>query len=142
MSQNNTPPHQMTYYHQEINRIGRICYANKGQIDAVIGIRRYIDHHYDSALNLDQLSQVRFISKFHLLRLFKKYYGQTPLQYLTDKRIEKAKDHLRSGMNITDTCFLIGFESPSSFSTLFKSRQGMTPTEFQKRAIFAKSVSR
>lgn len=125
----------MTFYEREINRIRGIVYANQGQLDAVIGTRKYIDNNYDRDLNLDSLSHIRFVSKYHLLRLFKKYYGQTPKQYLTDKRIEKSKEYLKQGMNITDTCFAIGFESPCSFSTLFKSRTGLTPTAFQKEQL-------
>ncbi len=128
----------MTYYLKEITRIKDDCYSNKGQLDTVIGTRHYINNNFEKKLNLDLLSNVRFTSKFHLLRLFKKYYGQTPRQYLIDKRIEKAKELLKKGTNMTDTCFEIGFDSPSSFSTLFKSRVGLTPTEFQKRAIFTK----
>ena len=54
--------------------------------------------------------------------------------------IEKSKEYLEKGMNITETCFAIGFESPSSFSTLFKNRTGLPPTQFQKKATFTKSV--
>ena len=92
----------------------------------------YIKNNYDANLNLDLLSHKLVVSKYHLLRLFKRYYGLTPNQYLTDKRIEKAKELLTQGTNVTETCFDIGFDSPSSFSTLFKSRVGKTPTEFQK----------
>jgi AraC-like DNA-binding protein len=128
----------MTFYESEIKRIRSIIYSNQGQIDTVISTRNYINNNYDGELNLDMLSQNGFVSKFHLLRLFKKYYGQTPKQYLTDKRIEKSKECLKQGMNITDTCFAIGFEAPSSFSTLFKNRTGLTPSEFSQRATFTK----
>jgi len=130
----------MTYYHKEITRIESICYSNKGQLYTVIGTRHYINNNFDKELNLDMLSHIRFTSKFHLLRLFKRYYGQTPKQYLIDKRIEQAKELLTKGNNVTETCYDIGFDSPSSFSTLFKSRVGQTPSEFQKRATFTKSV--
>lgn len=133
-------PIKMTFYQSEIKRIKSLVYTNQGQLDAVIGTRNYIDNNYEADLNLKVLSHHRLVSKYHLLRLFKKYYGQTPKQYLTDKRIEKSKEYLIKGMNITETCFAIGFESPSSFCTLFKSRIGLTPTEFQKRATFTKSV--
>ena len=129
----------MTYYLKEITQIKKKCYYNQGQLDTVIGTRHYINNNFDKDLNLDLLSHIRFTSKFHLLRLFKKYYGQTPMQYLIEKRLEKSKELLISGQTITETCFDIGFESPSSFSTLFKSKFGLTPTEFQKRAIFAKA---
>src|SRR6478609_3746476 len=130
----------MTFYESEINRIRGIVYSNKAQLDTVIGTRNYINNNYDIKLNLNLLSHTRFVSKYHLLRLFAKYYGQTPQQYLTGKRIEKSKEYLRKGISITETCIAIGFESPSSFSTLFKSKTGLTPTEFQKRATFAKPV--
>jgi AraC-like DNA-binding protein len=82
-----------------------------------------------------------FTSKFHLLRLFKKYYGQTPKQYLIEKRIEKAKELLQEGETVTETCFATGFGSPSSFSTLFKSRVGLTPVEFQKKQFLQSRFS-
>ncbi|GGH63137.1 hypothetical protein GCM10011379_13690 [Filimonas zeae] len=130
---------QVTYYHAEITRIKQICYANKGQIDTVIETRRYITKHFDEAISLELLSHKQFTSKFHLLRLFKKYYGQTPQQYLADRRIEKAKEFLSTGLSVTAVCFNIGFESPASFCTFFKARVGVNPAEFRKRAILTKS---
>ena len=129
----------MTYYLKEITRIKNNCYSNQGQLDTVIGTRHYINNNFDNELNLDLLSHIRFTSKFHLLRLFKRYYGQTPMQYLIERRLDKSKELLLKGQSVTETCFDIGFESPSSFSTLFKSKFGLTPTEFQKRAIFTRS---
>ena len=131
----------MTHYQSEIIRIRDICYSNKAQIETVIGARQYINNNFDRELNLNLLSRTRFTSKFHLLRLFKKYYGQTPKQYLTDKRIEKSKELLKNGRSVSETCFAVGFESQSSFCTLFKKRVGLTPTAFQKRATFTKSDS-
>jgi AraC-like DNA-binding protein len=128
----------MTFYQREINRIKNICYSNERQIDAVIRTRRFIDNNFDSEVNLILLSNIGFASKFHLLRLFKKYYGLTPKQYLTEKRIEESKVRLKKGMTVTQTCLSVGFECPSSFSTLFKGKIGMSPIEFQKRATFAK----
>ncbi|HUC82908.1 MAG TPA: AraC family transcriptional regulator [Flavisolibacter sp.] len=125
----------MTYYLKEITRIKNTCYANQGQLDTVIGTRRYIDHNYDNELNLQVLSHIRFTSKFHLLRLFKRYYGQTPKQYLIDKRLEESKTCLANGSSITEACFAVGFESPCSFSTLFKSKFGLTPTAYQKKQL-------
>lgn len=122
----------MTFYQKEINRIKGICYSNQEQIQTVIGTRSYIENNFDKKLNLDLLSHIRFTSKFHLLRLFKKYYGQTPKQYLIDKRIEQSKNYLKMGRSVSDTCYSVGFETPSSFSTLFKSKTGLTPSEYQK----------
>lgn len=129
----------MTEYFRQVSKLMNDCYPNKEQLDTIIGTRHYINNHFDKELNLNFLSKVRFTSKFHLIRLFKKYYGQTPKQYIIDKRIEQAKVLLKKGTKITNTCFEVGFDTPSTFSTLFKSRVGLSPTEFQKRATFTKS---
>jgi len=130
----------MTFYLSEVTRIRSTCYGNQAQLETVMVTRRYINHNFDKKLNLKLLSHIHFTSKFHLLRLFRRYYGQTPQQYLTDKRIEKAKELLSKGTPVNETCFEIGFESPCSFSTLFKSHTGISPAGFQKRATFAMPV--
>ena len=84
---------------------------------------------------MEVLSRGQWVSKYHLLRMFKKYYGLTPRQYLIDKRVEKSKEHLINGMSVTETCFAVGFESLGSFSTLFKTKTGKSPSEFQKEQL-------
>ena len=128
----------MTYYFREASKVMNDCYSNKVQLDTIIGTRHYINNHFEKELNLDLLSHIRFTSKYHLLRLFKRYYGQTPRQYLIDRRLAKSKKLLLSGQSVTETCFDVGFESPSYFSTLFKSKFGHTPSEFQKKSNFHK----
>ncbi|OJJ16976.1 hypothetical protein BKI52_30125 [marine bacterium AO1-C] len=123
----------MTFYEEEVKRIRQSIYSNQGQLDIIMAVRIYINNHYDNAdLNLDLLSQIHCISKYHLLRLFKKYYGLTPRQYLMDKRIEKSKECLKNRMSVTETCFAVGFQSLGSFSTLFKTKTGKSPVQFQK----------
>ena len=125
----------MTFYEKEINRINNIIYSNQEQIETVIGVKSYIDNNYENDLNLDYLSRVRFVSKYHMLRLFKRHYGITPRQYLIDKRIEKSKEQLKGGISVTESCFAVGFESVGSFSTLFKVKTGKSPSEFQKKQL-------
>ena len=125
----------MTFYEKKLSKLKQSIYKNQGQIDAVIAVKNYIDNHYETDLNLESLSKTQFISKFHLLRLFKKYYGLTPKQYLTDKRIAQAKKHLQNGMNVTETCFAVGFESLGSFSVLFKNKTGKSPHAFRKEQL-------
>jgi AraC-like DNA-binding protein len=125
----------MTFYKEKLNRLKVIIYKNQAQIDAVIAVRNYINDHYETDLNLKVLSETHCISKYHLLRLFKKYYGLTPRQYVIDKRIEKSKKHLGDGMSVTEACFAVGFESLGSFSSLFKSKTGKSPSAYQKEQL-------
>ena len=125
----------MSYYQQEISRIRKAVFNNQGQIDAVIAIKNFIDSNYENDLNLDLLSKIQLISKYHLIRLFKKYYGQTPRQYLIDTRIRRSKDQLKKGDTVTEVCFAVGFESLGSFSSLFKARTGQTPSQFRKEQL-------
>lgn len=125
----------MTFYEKKLDRIRGLLYSNEGQINTVIGIRNYIENNYDVNLNLDLLARIQFVSKFHLIRLFKKYYGLTPRQYLIDKRIAKSKEHLKNGNSVTETCFDVGFTSLGSFSTLFKEKTGKSPSAFRKEQL-------
>ena len=129
----------MNHYQSEVLRLRRICYSNTAHLETVIGTRKYIDQHYASDINLDLLAFVRYTSKYHLLRLFKRYYGITPRQYLIQKRIEIAKKLLAEGMSVTECCFEVGFDSPGSFSSLFKRRVGCPPSEY-KKAQFSRSI--
>ncbi|MEM6631670.1 MAG: AraC family transcriptional regulator [Bacteroidota bacterium] len=125
----------MSFFESEVERLDKLLYSNKAQLDTVKGVKNYIDHNFEQEVNLAVLAQSKFVSKYHLLRLFKQYYGQTPKQYLTDKRMEKAKEYLKKGMTVTETCFAVGFKSLGSFSALFKRRNGISPIEFQKEQL-------
>ncbi len=129
---------KMTYFIQEFNRIKEICFSNQVQIDIAVNTKRYIDENFDKELNLEFLAHLRFTSKYHLIRVFKKYYGITPRQYLINKRIEQAKKYLESGKSVSDTCYRVGFESINSFSNLFRAKTNMPPSVYRK-ATFDKS---
>jgi len=130
----------MTFYEEKLDHIKNTCFSNDKQIRTIIETRHFIDSNFEKDLKLDFLSHIRFTSKYHLHRLFKKYYGLTPRQYLIDKRIEKSKEYLKNGMTVTETCFAVGFQSLGSFSQLFKTKTGKSPSEFQ-RARFEKQLT-
>lgn len=128
----------MNYYIREVKRIKEICFSNQIQLDIAVNTKRYIDSNFEKAINLNLLAHLRFTSKYHLIRVFKRYYGVTPRQYLIDKRIENAKKLLKRGASVSDTCYTVGFESVNSFSNLFKAKTGMAPSRYRK-ATFDKS---
>jgi AraC-like DNA-binding protein len=98
----------------------------------MVQAKLYMDSHYGELIDLDNIADEASFSKFHFIRLFRKIYQCTPHQYLIKVRIEKAKEFLKDAMTITETCHRIGFESISSFSTLFKTSTGYSPTAYQE----------
>ncbi len=125
----------MTFYEQKLRSLQSTLYKNQEQIDAIIAVRNDITSKSETDLNLDQLSKTHLISKFHLIRLFKKYYGLTPRQYLINVRIEKSKALLQKRVSVTETCFAVGFTSLGSFSVLFKTRTGKAPAQYRKEQL-------
>ncbi|HTM65622.1 MAG TPA: AraC family transcriptional regulator [Flavipsychrobacter sp.] len=99
----------------------------------IVKAKLFIDQNYHRSIDLNNISDEAYFSKFHFIRLFKSIYGSTPHQYLTRVRIENAKQFLRLNHSVSDTCFTVGFDSITSFTGLFKKSEGETPSEFQKR---------
>jgi len=102
----------------------------------------YIDDNYQEPIDLDQVSQQAFLSKFHFHRLFRQIYRRTPHQYLTWKRINKAKDLLSENKPVTEVCNEVGFESIGSFSVLFKKEIGFAPTYYRNMAWLKKQKAK
>lgn len=128
---------KMTNYAKELARIKQLCFSNEQQLNLALNTKRYINTHFDQEINLDLLAHLHFTSKYHLIRIFKKYFGITPRQYLINKRIEIAKKKLKSGVSVSDTCYAVGFGSISSFSNLFRAKTGVAPSVY-RRATFDK----
>src|SRR5438132_13762519 len=110
----------MTYYHHIVLQMGRSLYPNQDLTDRIISAKQYMDQHYSSPLCLDEVAQTVYISKFHFIRLYKKYYGQTPHTHLQEIRLTKAKELLRKGIPVRQVCLAIGFDSVPSFTRLYK----------------------
>jgi AraC-like DNA-binding protein len=95
--------------------------------------RDLMDLRFSDPLDLDQLASVAGFSKFHFARTFKHAYGETPANYLSRRRVERAKDLLRSAnLTVTEVCMLVGFSSLGSFSSRFSALVGMSPSAFQR----------
>ncbi len=94
--------------------------------------RRLLERDYAMPVTIEQLSREVAISPYHLIRLFRHIYKQTPHQYLIQLRIGKAKELLSSSdLSITEICALVGFESLGSFSTLFHKVSGLSPRAYR-----------
>jgi AraC-like DNA-binding protein len=95
-----------------------------------------MDRDYAQPIDLDALARRAHCSRFHFLRSFRAAYGETPHAYLTRRRIERAKDLLRSAnLTVTEVCFLVGFSSLGSFSARFRELVGVPPSAYRDDAV-------
>lgn len=105
--------------------------------DALVHLRRardHVDRHFAEELDLDELAAIALMSKFHFLRSFSSVYGSTPIAYLSERRVERAQDLLRtSNLTVTEVCNAVGYSSLGSFGTRFREIVGETPSAFQRR---------
>ena len=108
----------------------------------IVAAKIYIDENYQEPIDLDTISRQAFLSRFHFHRIFRKVYNRTPHQYLTWKRINKAKELLSENKPVTDVCNEVGFESIGSFSVLFKKEIGFAPTYYRNIAWLKKQKAK
>jgi AraC-like DNA-binding protein len=108
-------------------------------VDLLAHLRRArdtADRHYAEPLDLDVLARTAGMSKYHFLRCFEAEYGETPIQYVTRRRIERATDLLRAtNLTVTEVCHLVGYTSLGSFSRKFTELVGMNPSTYQRTQV-------
>jgi transcriptional regulator GlxA family with amidase domain len=96
--------------------------------------RDLADRRFAEALDLEALAGAAHLSKYHFSRCFAETYGETPMRYLTRRRVERAQDLLRSAnLTITEVCVLVGFSSHGSFSSRFRELVGESPRQYRDR---------
>jgi AraC-like DNA-binding protein len=103
-------------------------------MEELFGIKDYLKHHGSRGVSLDELAREFRISKYHLIRLFKRAFGMTPIQYHQLLRIEKAKEMIQ----FTDTGFseiadAFGYDSINAFSRAFRNVEGVPPSFYRRR---------
>lgn len=98
---------------------------------AVERARAYLDAHFAEDVDLAALAQVAGLSRFHLIRAFRRATGLTPHAWLTDRRIRAARPLLAAGLPPSEVAQACGFADQSHLTRAFKARVGVTPGQFR-----------
>ena len=109
----------------------------------IVSTKLFIDENFCEPIDLDMLSRHSCISRFHFHRLFTRIYRRTPHRYLTQKRIDNARQMLAGDkMTVSEICNSVGFESLGSFSILFKKEIGFAPQYYRNQAYHKKRLAK
>lgn len=107
--------------------------ANNEAIDRAIN---FIKDNYKNSFSLDELADKAFLSKFHLLRIFKKKTGLTPYTYQTQLRLNEARKLIFQDRTLTEIAYELGFADQAHFTNTFKKyANGANPSDLLKTAI-------
>lgn len=99
-------------------------------MDRIGRVIAYINEHIAENLTLDTLSGQFFISKYHLMREFKKRTNRSIYQFILSKRVNLAKLTLQSGVSPSDAAVRCGFDDYSSFYRAFRGEIGLSPNQY------------
>lgn len=93
----------------------------------------YINAHFSKDITLVDVSREVDISPYYFSKIFKEETGENFIEYLTNIRIDKAKDLLaETDLSMKEICAQIGYSDPNYFSRAFKKNVGVTPTEYKE----------
>ena len=94
--------------------------------------REYINLNFQNEISLDDVSREIDISPYYFSKIFKDQTGKNFIDYLTELRINKAKDLLENtDLSMKEICAKVGYSNPNYFSRTFKKNVGVSPTEYK-----------
>ncbi|QGY39974.1 helix-turn-helix domain-containing protein [Pseudodesulfovibrio cashew] len=99
---------------------------------AVNRAREIIRARFGEDLPLGELAREAGLSPFHLVRVFEKQLGMTPHGYLTQTRVERAREQLSGNGRLADIAAACGFSDQAHLTRLFKRQTGLTPGKYRK----------
>lgn len=97
-------------------------------------VEEYLKKNYMHDISLDTVSRTINFSPFYFSKLFKQHFGTNFIDYLTDIRIETAKEILKDPTkSAKDIGSMVGYTDPNYFAKIFKRKTGFTPTEYRNQ---------
>ncbi len=116
----------------EVSREKNTPYLPERKAEIIQPAMEYIHKNYtEELISVKNLSELCGISYEYFRRLFEKFYGVSPIKYINDLKIKRAKELLLSGLySVSDAAFASGFSDLSHFSRFFKANEGMWPSEY------------
>lgn len=102
--------------------------------DAVYYLKKYLDENYCAYISLNDIAEKYHFTASYLSKSFKKKMHITPLKYVINLRIERAKQLMRQNpeLSLKEIGIMVGYEDPNYFSRIFKNCTGINPSEYMQ----------
>lgn len=108
------------------------CYSEQNNDILLLRVKDYIERNYFENHTMKSLAELVNISPYYLGHKFKEKFNYSPINYLIKCRIGEAQTLLQNtDKQISDICFLVGFNNPSHFQSTFKQLVGVTPRSYR-----------
>ena len=102
------------------------------EIRRIVEALRHIEEHADDAVDLAGLAAIAGLGKYHFLRVFRRFVGMTPYQYVLRVRMGRAARRLASSDDpVLKVALDSGFGDLSTFNARFRATFGMTPSQYR-----------
>lgn len=110
-------------------------FESRSKAYVVKRIITYMNENYASHISLDQIAKNMYLSSVYISKIFKEEIGESPIKYLIQIRMEKAKELLEDEDcgSIKDVSLAIGYEDVYYFSKLFKKYYGIAPAYYKRQ---------
>jgi len=97
-------------------------------------VTAYINANLGQPIGLDELAELVSLSRSHFCTSFRQATGYTPHEWVTLRRMEKARDLLRAAKaDISEVAWSVGYQTSSAFTAAFRRHAGMTPSQYRRR---------
>ena len=103
----------------------------KGQLDLIRQLEAFIVYHLEEDLSLETLAKFVGYNPSYLSRFYHSHTGRNLSDFIRDIRIHRAKALLRTGISVTLAAEKSGFHSIHHFSTVFKQKEGISPSQYR-----------
>lgn len=120
--------------------VGRFS-ENDRTSERIKKVKEFTQSHYARTITIDMIADYVGMNRSSFCTFFKKATGQTYITYLNKQRVDRACYLLRQGsFNITEVCYMVGFNDVPYFNRCFKNNRGMSPKEYAEGLLTKRQI--
>lgn len=109
------------------------CAQQNPTLNGLTDVIRHIENHLSEPQEVDALCRIACMSRSKLYQQFRDVVGVGPMEFLQQRRLERARELISSGCSVTQACYEVGYVNPSHFTRRFHQQYGCTPSEFSRQ---------